>query len=173
LKVFGSVAVALDKGHHNSKFAAKGKEYRMVGYSMQAKGYRLYDAESNLVIEKRDVVFDELSGLEQTSDSVVVLDMQPASQWQSSNSDYENDNQLRSGDDHDESDPELEATNYSSKNESFESAKDMEIVQANSTVRIGPGRPKILRTGKPGCPKKIYNILGAMVTDGITIPSSY
>ncbi|KAH8405533.1 hypothetical protein KR215_002059, partial [Drosophila sulfurigaster] len=127
----------------------------------------------NLVIEKRDVVFDELSGLQQASDSDVVLDMQPASQWQSSNSDDEDDNQLGSGDDHDESDPELEATNESSSNESFESAKDIEIVEANPTVRIGPGRPKILRTGKPGRPKKIYNILGAMVTDEVTIPSSY
>ncbi|KAH8351744.1 hypothetical protein KR084_008896, partial [Drosophila pseudotakahashii] len=59
LKVFGSFAVALDKGHQRSKFQQKGKEYRMVGYSRTAKGYRLYDPNTGQVIEKRDVLFDK------------------------------------------------------------------------------------------------------------------
>lgn len=28
--------------------------------------------------------------------------------------------------------------------------------------RVGPGRPRIIRTGKPGRPKKIYNVLNLM-----------
>ncbi|GBP89832.1 Retrovirus-related Pol polyprotein from transposon TNT 1-94 [Eumeta japonica] len=57
-KVFGSTAVALDKTQYK-KFQPKGKMYKMVGYSLTSKAYRLYDADLRIVVEKRDVYFDE------------------------------------------------------------------------------------------------------------------
>ncbi|KAH8258524.1 hypothetical protein KR038_007139, partial [Drosophila bunnanda] len=38
--------------------------------------------------------------------------------------------------------------------------------------RVGPGRPRILRTGRPGRPKKQFNVLGTMVAKDIQFPST-
>ncbi|KAH8395738.1 hypothetical protein KR215_005817, partial [Drosophila sulfurigaster] len=75
LKFFGSFAVALEKGHRKNKFDAKGKEYRMVGYSRTAKAYRLYDPSTGQVVEKRDVLFSELGDTEQNREASIIFDM--------------------------------------------------------------------------------------------------
>ncbi|KAH8316838.1 hypothetical protein KR059_012938, partial [Drosophila kikkawai] len=73
LKVFGSLAVALDKGpRKGSKFQPKGKEYIMVGYSVAAKGYRLYDPAARQLVEKRDVLFDEHHDVASKGDAVTI-----------------------------------------------------------------------------------------------------
>lgn len=59
MRIFGSLTVGLDKGHRG-KFKAKGKEYRFVGYSLESKGYRLYDQVTQQVVVKRDVLFYEI-----------------------------------------------------------------------------------------------------------------
>lgn len=59
LRTFGSFAVALNKGNKGNKFKAKGENYIMVGYSNEAKAYRLYDKANNRVVERRDVIFQE------------------------------------------------------------------------------------------------------------------
>ncbi|KAH8295525.1 hypothetical protein KR054_012101, partial [Drosophila jambulina] len=38
--------------------------------------------------------------------------------------------------------------------------------------RVGPGRPRILRTGRPGRPKKQFNILGTLAGRDVQIPST-
>jgi len=40
-------------------------------------------------------------------------------------------------------------------------------------IRVGPGRPKLIWTGKPGRPKKQYNILGALVSKDVPIPATF
>ncbi|KAH8247929.1 hypothetical protein KR032_004014, partial [Drosophila birchii] len=73
LKVFGSLAVALDKGpRKDSKFQPKGKEYIMVGYSVAVKGYRLYDPAARQLVEKRDVLFNEHHEVASKSDAVKI-----------------------------------------------------------------------------------------------------
>ncbi|KAH8366911.1 hypothetical protein KR200_011098, partial [Drosophila serrata] len=73
LKVFGSLAVALDKGpRKGSKFQPKGKEYIMVGYSVATKGYRLYDQAARQLVEKRDVLFDENHDVTSKGDAVTI-----------------------------------------------------------------------------------------------------
>ncbi|KAH8356654.1 hypothetical protein KR084_002353, partial [Drosophila pseudotakahashii] len=39
-------------------------------------------------------------------------------------------------------------------------------------VRIGPGRPRIIRTGKSGRPRKEFNVLNAMTKAEIPLPQS-
>ena len=58
-KIFGCLAVGLNKSGNKSKFEAKGTTYIMVGYSMRSKAYRLLDTNTNDLVEKRDVLFDE------------------------------------------------------------------------------------------------------------------
>lgn len=52
LRVFGCRAVALMKGRNNSKFALKGEECRMVGYSFHQKGYRLLDRNRGIFVSR-------------------------------------------------------------------------------------------------------------------------
>lgn len=61
LRVFGSKAIALDKRPGKSKFAPRGIECVMVGYSSESKAYRLYNPATRTVIKSRDVKFIESS----------------------------------------------------------------------------------------------------------------
>lgn len=58
LKVFGVKAVVLDKTS-TKKFAPKGTECVMIGYSETSKAYRLFNPNNSKVIVARDVVFFE------------------------------------------------------------------------------------------------------------------
>ena len=57
-KIFGSTAVALEKTWKN-KFQSKGKKFKMVGYSLIPKAYRLFDPKTKNVVERHDVYFNE------------------------------------------------------------------------------------------------------------------
>lgn len=61
LRIFGCKAFALDKRQGKSKFAARGVECVMVGYSPESKAYRLYNPHSRTIIKSRDVRFIESS----------------------------------------------------------------------------------------------------------------
>lgn len=62
LRTFGCKAVLLDKRPGKSKFAARGIECVMVGYSPESKAYRLYDPVSRKIVKSRDVKFIEENG---------------------------------------------------------------------------------------------------------------
>ncbi|CAK9833203.1 Retrovirus-related Pol polyprotein from transposon TNT 1-94 [Anthophora retusa] len=64
MRIFGSRAIALDKRHKYNKFAPKGKELMLVGYSEETKAYRLWDRSSGKV-EKHIDVLVKLSNLDQ------------------------------------------------------------------------------------------------------------
>ncbi|KAH8362542.1 hypothetical protein KR084_009860, partial [Drosophila pseudotakahashii] len=49
---------------------------------------------------------------------------------------------------------------------------EVEDIAAREVGRVGPGRPKLIRTGKPGRPRKQYNVLGAAVNGEIFLPVS-
>lgn len=60
VRIFGSRVVALNKRHRYNKFAPKGEERILVGYSEEAKAYRLWERESKKVeisrfLEDQDV----------------------------------------------------------------------------------------------------------------------
>lgn len=44
---------------------------------------------------------------------------------------------------------------------------------AGEAMRIGTGRPKIIRTGKAGRPRKEFNYVNAMLKAKISLPQSY
>lgn len=161
-KIFGSVAVALDKTE-NKKFRAKGKEYIMVGYSDEAKGYRLYDMDKKIIIVRRDVIFIEnelerksslnenavLIELESTEDqNVINLEIEEAIISSIPSEDNSHDSEVHESDDE----------------ENFDRSTD-------TRAKVGRGRPKVIRSGKPGRPKKQYNILNVMSED-IRIPQT-
>jgi len=141
----------------------------MVGYSVAAKGYRLYDSTTRLVVEKRDVLFDE-------NHDKAVFDLFPeadrighdSSDTGGDDSSSESSDQVQSASEPDEKDKDEK-----DKNENDEDTKIEEEKDDKKEIRIGPGRPKLIRTGKPGRPKKQYNILGALVSKDVPIPATF
>lgn len=59
LRVFGCQAYGLIPDQQRTKMEAKAKHYVFVGYADHSKAYRLYDPETNRIIERRDVAFNE------------------------------------------------------------------------------------------------------------------
>ncbi|EDW04694.1 GH23705 [Drosophila grimshawi] len=124
---------------------------------MQANCYRLYDAESRTVVNKRNVLFDEVSCLEQAKGEAVTFDMSNVG-YRVEQTDAENDG----GED---------ITSRSDATD--ECSADDKKLEEEQIPRIGPGIPKLLRTCRPGRPRKQFNILSAMVTCDVPIPTTY
>ena len=59
IKVFGCTAYALLPESKRQKLDRKTLKLRFVGYSLNRKGYRLYDENSGKIVISRDVVFNE------------------------------------------------------------------------------------------------------------------
>jgi transposase InsO family protein len=131
-RTIGSKAIALNKRQKRGKFQPKGDEYVLVGYSEISKAYRLWKPGTKIVIKARDVKFIEvIKSSPQTTEGIFDLH-DPAS------------------------DPLEEIQDETEQNfTDDEEDEETEEAQANESHR-GPGRPKILRTGKRGRPKKIY-----------------
>lgn len=56
---FGSKVISLNKRRVSSKFAPKGIEYNLVGYSEEVKAYRLWEKGTRSIEKKCDVRFLE------------------------------------------------------------------------------------------------------------------
>jgi hypothetical protein len=59
LRVFGCVAFAHIPEVERGKLDEKAQRVRFVGYSRVSKGYRVYDEQTQKILNRRDVVFDE------------------------------------------------------------------------------------------------------------------
>lgn len=180
LRTFGACAVALDKSGGKSKFEAKGKQFIMVGYSTTAKAYRLYDTKKNKVFEHRDVLFDD--------DYFVKRDDVIADESSNSASDYmliccekqedaindvhnkviENEEVFQTIA---KEDDEVLDNSNNAHDDSFDTADDEETGSNSDNEAkvpiILPGRPKTIRSGKPGRPKKQYNELFAAIDENL------
>jgi len=59
LKTFGCIAYCHVHKNARNKLQPSGKKAIMVGYAQEQIGYRLFDIERKVIIEKRNVIFDE------------------------------------------------------------------------------------------------------------------
>ncbi|KMQ85317.1 retrovirus-related pol polyprotein from transposon tnt 1-94 [Lasius niger] len=156
-RIFGSKVIALNKGPKRGKFLQKGEEYALVGYSDEAKAYRLWKPGTKTVIKSRDVKFHEKIHLigndwikfpnnlnnDVSKKETLSIDTMPTNPKESEvNEEMANEynQQLEDNDSEDEDD---EITEKNEENRGNES-------------RRGRGRPKLLKTGQRGRPKKIY-----------------
>lgn len=71
LRVFGSKAYAHVPKDNRRKLDSKTQECVLVGYSEDSKGYLLWDSAARKVIVRRDVLFDEPSGIPKAGIPVV------------------------------------------------------------------------------------------------------
>jgi hypothetical protein len=59
LRVFGCMAYAHVPESQRHKLDKKSLKFHFVGYSIQSKGYRLFDEETSTLVNRRDVIFNE------------------------------------------------------------------------------------------------------------------
>jgi len=139
----------LNKGQSRGKFQPKGDQYILVGYSEESKAYRLWKPSTKKVIKARDVKFfediDRVRNLSNgTCDMPCLIIDTPC-------------------DDDSLSEEDENATNKSdTESNNPEEAINRETNQTRNRER---GRPTLLKTGKPGRPRKIYQSKGSSYPD--------
>lgn len=160
-RIFGSKVIALDKSHKQGKFLQKGNKYVLVGYSQEAKAYRLWKPGTKTIVKSRDVKFYEKTysnnewddkirmpnnsnSLEENNEPIVKLPL-----LINNNSEDEDYQPLE-----DEDSQQFEEVIQQSENEETENMP--RTSEENKNTQHGRGRPKLLKTGKPGRPTKIY-----------------
>lgn len=162
LRVFGCKAIVLDKTHH-SKFKPKGKECIFLGYSLVSKAYRLYDIEARRIIVSRDVKFDEMSfhNRNNTDEGNEMCSI-PFSITIGASSTRDEGQQ--------------EQASLSDGEAGDRGIVNDENVNVTDTVdqgelRRAPGRPRILRTGRRGRPKRVCRLY-ALRAEDVKIPET-
>lgn len=164
IRIFGSKSYCLRRDPGRGKLEPRGEEGILVEYSEASKGYRIWLPDKRKVIISRDVKF--LENLDQRSKDWD--DFAPKNTFELSNDD------TKSGDITSEhSTIDILLDEYPQENESLD-ALDIEIQELQNNEELveerheeenepteaiskkGSGRPKLLRTGKVGRPRKIY-----------------
>jgi hypothetical protein len=134
------------------KLTCRSKEGIVVGYSEESKAYRIWIPEESKVEISRDVKFMELNERVEENETDVLLEEEPEitgprtidvdvhpmlQQNVSQELEVERDDEVA--------------------DEEGEVVRDEEnVAQEQQRSRRGPGRPKLVKTGAPGRPKKVY-----------------
>jgi len=162
---YGAKAIVLNKTH-KTKFAPKGEEHILVGYSETAKAYRLYSHEKRKMIEARDVMFFEdylgRSGLPGETELKLVELQGKSTLVVGELSNNPPNVEPEAGDDELAS-IEQEPEDVDPKNAQLEEKE----------AQRAPGRPKLVRSGLPGRPRKEYQMLNVLTTEDIAVPGSF
>lgn len=70
LKVFGCICYALINGEDHGKIDKKSEKYIFIGYNDDNKGYFLYNLEIKKLLIQRDVIFDEVTCWNQSTNLI-------------------------------------------------------------------------------------------------------
>ena len=157
LQKFGSIAYMLNKQPQRGKFDPKSTKCIFIGYSDVSKAYRLWDPVKRKVVCSRDVKFTNF--------------FQNEEQFQEFSS-YETDHQIEvemTPEEDNQQIPNIQMaqmhlnTNSNGENEMGSSGSENdesdEYRTPASTVKKSRGRPKFLRTGKRGRPRKLFHMV--------------
>ncbi|UYV66792.1 hypothetical protein LAZ67_4002870, partial [Cordylochernes scorpioides] len=137
LRIIGCKCFAVDNRPRRGKFAPRSEEYRLVGYSPESKAYRLWKPGTGMMIKSRDVRFLESENPTSRND-VVQIEAIPQKKVDISLEE--------------ESLQDDEITLPGTDSEFLgEPSETMEVISQR-----GRGRPRYIRTGKPGRPRKEY-----------------
>jgi len=145
LKTIGSKIIMLNKGQSRGKFQPKGDEYILVGYSEESKAYRLWKPGTKKVVKARDVkFFEDIDCVRNLSNGTCDMPSLTIDTPFDDDSLSEEDENATDKSDTENNDPE-EAINR----------------ETSQTRNHGRGRPTLLKTGKPGRPRKVYQSKGS------------
>lgn len=150
LRIFGSKVIALNKGTRRNKFEPKGDEYILVGYSEESKTYRLWKPKTKNVVKRRDVRFNEKLSKES---------IETDEYFEAPLHILETNEKSTEMETSEETEPEEKDDEDSSENlvPSLSPRKSSDDISAKSIIRRAPGRPKILRSGQKGRPRKLFH----------------
>lgn len=147
-KTFGSVAHMLEKGKNLGKFDSKTKKCIFIGYSLESKAYRLWDPIAKRILKSRDVKFLDLFQKNKDKAPSTFIDVEITTNIcnKENLSDAEESiEDLCSA----EEDLIIEGTEENTPERNGD--ENLEVLPEK---RFGRGRPRIIRTGKPGRPEK-------------------
>lgn len=169
MKTFGSRVYFLDRDPGRSKLDQRGREGIFLGYDDASKGYRVYSLDKKKVLISRDVKFFENEDLsEDVRKHLLDEDVAPGEtfidlHW-SSNDDDRSTTDLQGPDIVDTNQPEARGTDDQDEflDEPFRGFDVVPNVETPgpsgppTRTNRGAGRPKILRTGQRGRPRKLF-----------------
>ncbi|XP_003369531.1 conserved hypothetical protein [Trichinella spiralis] len=139
------MAYELDKSPGTGKFSTRSKECILIGYSTESKAYRLWCPAERKVFKSRDVKFTGKFGNDETFHHLTAQNQE----WPA-NDTREKENQTL----------ELQLTANESNNthQSGDTLVQNEPEEVTETRKIKafPGRPTLIRSGRRGRPKKVY-----------------
>ncbi|UYV71448.1 hypothetical protein LAZ67_8003257 [Cordylochernes scorpioides] len=148
LKIIGSKSFAVNNRPNRSKFAPRSEEYKLIGYFTESKAYRLWKPGTRTIIKSRDVRFIEPE-LSRIRNDVIEIEVSPQKdpfvkeiplvEEKGSTSEAKSQTEI-------ESESDLEMSDL------VDEPSESEVVIS----RRGRGRPRYIRTGKPGRPRKEY-----------------
>ncbi|GBN49673.1 Retrovirus-related Pol polyprotein from transposon TNT 1-94 [Araneus ventricosus] len=173
-QTFGQKAFALNKQPQKGKFDARSTECIFIGYSDENRVYRLFDSQANKVITSRDVKF--INEFENTSnyeelffpeimpkekehlrqkDKILSSDIMDSKSKGTIQSETQKET-------HPPSNDQITDYPYIGVGSSPKESKDSDIIKTDCTINVDAprarGRPTKIFTGKPGRPRKQYNI---------------
>ncbi|CAD7000939.1 unnamed protein product, partial [Ceratitis capitata] len=125
--------------------------------SLTSKAYLLYDPDQRMVVEKRDVSFlpfhkkdtidfPEMISIENTEDILIKEESEASSEDEADDSD----NMFE------------EAKGGGNSGSDYQESVCKSPIQKECPLQIGRGRPKLLRSGKPRHPRKMYNTINVL-----------
>ncbi|UYV68867.1 hypothetical protein LAZ67_6001370 [Cordylochernes scorpioides] len=148
LECSGSKSFAVNNRPNRSKFAPRSEEYKLIGYFTESKAYRLWKPGTRTIIKSRDVRFIEPE-LSRIRNEVIEIDVSPQKdpfvkeiplvEEKGSTSEAKSQTEI-------ESESDLEMSDL------VDEPSESEVIIS----RRGRGRPRYIRTGKPGRPRKEY-----------------
>ncbi|GBN59582.1 Retrovirus-related Pol polyprotein from transposon TNT 1-94 [Araneus ventricosus] len=173
-QTFGQKAFALNKQPQKGKFDARSTECIFIGYSDENRVYRLFDSQANKVITSRDVKF--INEFENTSnyeelffpeiipkekvhlpqkDKILSSDIMDSESKGTIQSETQEET-------HPPANDQITDYPYIGVGSSPKESKDSDIIKTDCTINVDAprarGRPTKIFTGKPGRPRKQYNI---------------
>ncbi|GBP59962.1 Retrovirus-related Pol polyprotein from transposon TNT 1-94 [Eumeta japonica] len=163
LRAFGSTVYVLDKNPAKGKLSDRSMKGIFVGYPRETKGYRIWLSESRKFIVARDVKFieDNVTTIlkNQKIEQLIINDYENENKpWVELITGFGNNNEIEAqaeipGDLEDNEENEKSSGVQSSihetpRRESREEAKE---------EKRGPGRPKLIKTGLRGRPRKLFS----------------
>lgn len=152
MRIFSSKVIALEKRPSRGKFEPKGKEYILVGYSQESKAYRLWNPGTKTIIKSHDVRFVEDLNTNATSENQenceILIDIyrhESTDEPQKLTTTQETKEEIN-----DDTDCEREK---------IEESEEEDVINTNTPKfpKKGPGRPKLLKTGKRGRSRKLFH----------------
>lgn len=147
LRSFGCRAIALNKNPAKGKFEARGRECVFIGYSDVAKAYRVWYPSEKRVEATRDIVFLENCPSDMKYEDFIDEQVLYNRNEQKCTDDW---TYVEVSDSHQENERVQECDRIAG-----DPIHRDEPVEPAHPERRGPGRPRIIRTGLPGRPRKI------------------